>query len=214
MQNRRWLGAFSVVLCALAACSSQQSSFNAVMEPVDDKASLSQEAVNPIYVRLAETLKTLGYEPVGIQYESNAVLELWNQVFLDPKTHNRMISLLYTGLQMSYDKTAHSLTIGGLTNSSMIVAYIQRNVPLKPHVPVKAPPFKTPVIKSLSPPPKSVTPQENVAPIPSASPLLPAEPVTEPPAASPTPSSPAMESAVPSPTPAPVELMEEDPVFQ
>lgn len=233
MKNKAWLAA---LLFLIVACASSPPSNPAdgVLEPVDDKAALSQEAMNPAYLELAQRLKSLGYEPVGIQYEGNALIDLLNQIFSDTRTHNRMITFVYTGLQMSYDKTAGTLTIGGMTNVPAIVAYIQKNVPLRPKdqfrpsvppstVPVTPkdttkpllPNFRLPPRPSPTPTPPTFTPPRPRRPEPGAPKQetlpppnleLPDAPATPPPPPSQEePTAPEMESSPP--VNPPVDLM-------
>lgn len=157
--------------------------------------------MSPAYLQLAQHLKTLGYEPVGIQFETNALLELLFQVFQDPRTHNRQITYVYTGLQMTYDKNAQSLTVGGMTNIPMIVAYIQKNVPMRPKdqyktSPVLAPtvPASKPLLPALKKPVKGAKPAVKPATKPAA------KPVSSP---TPTPTSPFIEVEPPIPLESP-----------
>lgn len=195
--KRMWRSALTVLFTFFVGCASTSPEHpSEVLEPVEDKNSFAQEAMNPAYLQLAQVLKSLGYEPIGIQYETQPVIEVLNKVFLDPRTHNRVIALLYTGLQMSYDKSAQSLTIGGTSNISAIVAYIQKNVPLRPKEQMKAvtPLHHTiPATKPLLPGFK--LPNRVPSPTPSPSPVVP--PPSEPEVA------PQFELSEPTPTPEP-----------
>lgn len=94
------------------------------------------------YLRLKSKLRDLGYESVGMQYESDATLEFLYQVFDNSKAAKRRIKLVYTGLALSYDVGHQSLTIGGTLDPQVVLAFIDRQVPLladKPKAPPPAP---------------------------------------------------------------------------
>ena len=136
--------ALSMLLCALILrCASPQTSD--VLEPVKETESepMAQEGASAGFLELEQILKNQGYEPIGIQFETPQTLEILKRVFSDPKTHQRNLKFIYTGLQMSYDKAAESLTVGGLNNPIAIVQYIAKNVPLRfAHETGKLPPLQ------------------------------------------------------------------------
>jgi hypothetical protein len=121
----------------LAACSSTPSGGGSgVLEAVEnEKKTEGAEAVapptNPTLEKLLALLKTRGYDGIGLEYEAEATLDLLHRVFTDPKTSNRKIKLVYTGLAMSYDALHQSLTVGGTNDINQILGFIQKHVPAK-----------------------------------------------------------------------------------
>lgn len=118
------------------SCSSQSD----VLSPVDNPAQNlpPEETLNsPTFQKLSTTLKGLGYEGVGLQYESSKTQELIATVFADPKTHQREIQLIYTGLALSYDPRYKSLTIGAGVEASGIIQFITKNIPARAAAPAK-----------------------------------------------------------------------------
>ncbi len=128
----------SVSLVFLFSCASRSS----VLTQVNNEAELNQtpEAQeSPAYNELKQILDKSGYQGVGLKFEADATLQLLTRVFSNPSTENRQIQLVYTGGAMLYDSQYKSLTVGGLKDVNAIVAYIQKNVPLKPPPPATAP---------------------------------------------------------------------------
>jgi hypothetical protein len=137
-----------------------------VLTPVETESeeALSQKrsVVNPKFHEVMQLLQALGYEGLGLEYETEEVYDLLIRVFRDPLVANRQLRLVYTGLQMSYDKKHQSLTIGGLRDPIQVLVYIQKNVPLVP-VPQEAvtdttAPAIAPVISPV-PPAKALPPK-------------------------------------------------------
>ncbi|MCB0403983.1 MAG: hypothetical protein KDD51_04305 [Bdellovibrionales bacterium] len=118
----------------LAACSSSGNLLEKWSEegPPTDSESLN----SPEFQQLSAKLDALGYQGVGLSFETPEVQKMLTQVFSDPRLVGRKIRLLYTGLAMSYDPKQASLTIGGSMKPAVIVDYIQKHVPLV-HVPRK-----------------------------------------------------------------------------
>ncbi len=107
---------------------------NPILEEVPDpgvskKESLEARAVNPAFGKLNAKLSELGYEGVGLEYESTAVLDLLTGVFSSPDVKNRKIKRVYTGGGLEYDGPAESITIGGTTNKAKILTFIKKKVP-------------------------------------------------------------------------------------
>lgn len=161
------LGAFILVISCAAP---PKHKAYPVLEPMDPPGPPDKsEVARPNYDRLEAMLLGMGYEPVGMQFETDANLDLITQVFSSPIAQRRKIKLVYTGLQMAYDKAAESFTIGGLTNVTSILTYIQRNVPVNPNPVVPLTPGR-PVAPSPTPTPK---PNTNRVPIPSPATVAP-----------------------------------------
>ena len=136
------LGSTVAILVVSCATPSGRKDLS-VLEPVQPDQTVQEEAPRPAYARLSTLLISLGYEPVGMQFESDANLDLLYEVFSSTVAHQRKLKLIYTGLQMSYDAEAESITIGGLTKVTAILNYIQRNVPIQKNVPT--PPAEKPI---------------------------------------------------------------------
>ncbi len=107
---------------------------NPILEEVADPAvskkdSLDSRAVNPTFGKLNAKLTELGYEGVGLEYESTGVLELLTSVFSSPDAKNRKIKRVYTGGGLEYDGPAEAITIGGTTNKAKILTFIKKKVP-------------------------------------------------------------------------------------
>ena len=123
-----------VVLLAAVGCTSPDR-INDVLQPVVENPNPSPSAspapTSPALGNLEEALKKNGAEPVGMEFEDTAVLEMLYRVFSDPRLANRRIKLVYTGLQLSYDRKAESLTVGGTKKESDIIAFILKEVPKK-----------------------------------------------------------------------------------
>lgn len=107
---------------------------NPILEEVPDpalsnKESLDSRAVNPAFGKLNAKLTELGYEGVGLEYESTAVLELLTSVFSTADVKNRKIKRVYTGGGLEYDGPAEAITIGGTTNKAKILTFIKKKVP-------------------------------------------------------------------------------------
>ncbi|MCB0417256.1 MAG: hypothetical protein H6617_09400 [Bdellovibrionaceae bacterium] len=118
---------FVSVLLWLAACS---SSGDLLEKWSEEGQSPEAESLNsPEFQELSAALSKLGYQGVGLRYETPSVQKMLTQVFSDPKVAGRNIKLLYTGLALSYDAKQGSLTIGGTMEPMVIVEYIQKHVP-------------------------------------------------------------------------------------
>lgn len=131
--------ALLVAAVVLSACSSSPQA-SGVLEPLEQAqpnpvAATSEPVISPSLQKLTDRLSALGYEPVGMAYESDATLDLLFKVFSDPLVQNRRIRLVYTGLQLAYDARAESLTIGGTSDAMKILAFIKKSVPVKPTTP-------------------------------------------------------------------------------
>lgn len=88
-----------------------------------------QKAADPEQIKLTQTLSKLGYEGVGLEFESKKTLNLLERVFEDERTWNRNLKRVYTGLYMNYDKKYQSLTVGGTSDPAQIVNFIAENIP-------------------------------------------------------------------------------------
>lgn len=93
--------------------------------PVPEK---TERPPSPAYEKLRRLLESQGYTGVGLQYESNASLELLYKVFSNPAAKNLKLKLVYTGLQMSFDPVQQSLTIGGAKDAKSILRFIRKNI--------------------------------------------------------------------------------------
>jgi hypothetical protein len=141
MSWREKLSVFAVGLIA-AGCASTGDAPSSVLEPVVESvadAYPAESAPKPADP-LLEQLKALGYQGLGLEFEDPATLELLQKVFSYPETHGLDLKLVYTGLRMQYDATQKSITIGGMKDPALIVAYIKRHVPRAPAAPVATPP--------------------------------------------------------------------------
>ncbi len=129
------IAAWLVAGLVVGGCASSPSApaGSGVLEPVESVEKKAETpaapAPSPTLEKLLLLLKSHGYDGIGLEYESEATLELLQRVFSDPKATKRRIKLIYTGLAMSYDALHYSLTIGGSTDVNAILAFIQKNVP-------------------------------------------------------------------------------------
>lgn len=118
---------FLSALCALfVSCASQ------IFVPLKDPANTvppEERLVSPNFQKLVSLLKGLGYDGVGLQYESVETQNLLYALFSDPKTHDREIQLVYTGAALAYDPRYKSLTIGGSRELAVLINFIQKSVP-------------------------------------------------------------------------------------
>lgn len=148
--------ALSLMLCfVLVRCSSQpaptpQTKVSGVLGEVKQESELvhpvensERTAEKTLLVQLNEKLQSLGYEALGLQFESDETLSLLGKVFDSPLSQNKQIRIIYTGLEMSYDAKHQSLTIGGRKDLKSILNFIHKNIPNK----------------NLSQPAKSVPPE-------------------------------------------------------
>ena len=124
-----------LVALLLVSCASPSGK---VLEPVDAAspeapAEVAEVAAgtSPAYLKLMELLKAQGYEGIGLQYESERTLEFLGRVFSDPRSFNRQIKLVYTGLQLAYDAQHQSVTIGGTTDANAVLSFLQKKVPAR-----------------------------------------------------------------------------------
>lgn len=118
------MGAYVTLLCG---CAGRPS----VLEELksEGQTAAGDSAQSPVFQELSATLARLGYQGVGLQYESEGSLQLLKTVFSDPRAAGRKVKLVYTGLHMSYDPKYQSLTIGGSADAGAILDYISKKVP-------------------------------------------------------------------------------------
>ena len=125
----------------ILACSSTPTTAegSGVLEPEDapETTPTTAPAQGPSYQSLMDGLTSLGYEGMGLQFESEQTLMMLEQVFSDPALAGRKIRLVYTGLEMSYDPQYESITVGGLTRPVDIVNYVKKKIPLRDAIPAK-----------------------------------------------------------------------------
>lgn len=114
-----------------------------------------QNGVAPAFQKLQEKLSQLGYEGIGLDYETEETLALLLRVFSDPALVNRRIKGVYTGGAMDYDPAPESLTISNTNDFKTIIAFIKKKVPsnLVTKTPI-APAPKTKSIPAAKPKPK------------------------------------------------------------
>ncbi|MBM4304478.1 MAG: hypothetical protein FJ112_09140 [Deltaproteobacteria bacterium] len=127
---------FSVFICHCASAPELQKNspppVSHALEEVNDnsaKADAVDSKNNPLVSNISETLKSLGYEALGLSFETDETLLLLGKVFDSPVTHGRKIRIIYTGLQMAYDAKHQSLTISSEKDLATILSFIDRNVP-------------------------------------------------------------------------------------
>ena len=122
--------ACSLVLLALTLLFGCASSEPKVLQPVE--SITSKELPSSVtYQKLVAELLALGYEAVGLQHESDSVLELLLNVFSDEAMKGRKIRSIYTGILMGYEPKHETLTVGGMQDPEEIKEYIKKNVPLR-----------------------------------------------------------------------------------
>jgi hypothetical protein len=117
-------------LVLISACASSpdiNESSNSMLQNVPPEERL----ISPNFTQLQEQLSSLGYEGVGLQFESLETQSLLMGVFSDLRTHRREIRLVYTGLSMSYDSRHKSLTVGGTSSQEAVIKFIVEKVPQK-----------------------------------------------------------------------------------
>lgn len=124
------LAATLFTLFGCAASPESKVAGDGVLVPASAETPAAAVATSPHYEKLMALLTSLGYEGVGLQFESDEVLALLVDVFSQPKAKNRQLKMVYTGYDMSYDAAAKSLTIGKLKSSAEIISFLQKNVPL------------------------------------------------------------------------------------
>ena len=117
----------SLVLLAISGCATTKDK---LLDPGKESAQ-EQMSAHPSYQKLIQILKAREIQGVGLQYETEATLDLLYRVFSDTRTANRQVSIVYTGLSLSYDPRYRSLTIGGTNDANVIIAYIQKSIPAK-----------------------------------------------------------------------------------
>ncbi len=116
----------------IAHCSSAPSG----MDAVNSAIALSEgPTASAALTSLLTTLKELGYDGVGLEYESDTTLDFLSKIFQNPRAAKRKIKLTYTGLALSYDPKHESLTVGGTTDVESILKYIEKNIPVRPKTP-------------------------------------------------------------------------------
>ncbi len=125
----------------LAQCASKPATTPAVLEPVNGQASVPTgnedsgvaiSAVDPALAKLKDLLSKLGYEGVGLEFESADTLALLQSVFSDKRTANKDIRFIYTGITMAYDAGGKALTIGGTRDVQSVITFISKKVPVLP----------------------------------------------------------------------------------
>jgi hypothetical protein len=126
----------SIFICCCASVPEQEKSppspISKVLEEVNENSPTTEapdSKTNPLLSNISETLKGLGYEALGLSFESDETLLLLGKVFDSPLTHDRKIRIIYTGLQMDYDAKHQSLTINGEKDLATILSFIDKNVP-------------------------------------------------------------------------------------
>lgn len=113
-------------------CASTETGGTDVLEPLDPAAAEAPTPTpSPLLSNLLEKLRALGYEGIGMTYESDPTLELLGKVFSDPVAANRQIRAVYTGATTTYEAKTQSLTVGGTSNAPAILAFIKKKVPLR-----------------------------------------------------------------------------------
>jgi hypothetical protein len=117
---------FLLILIGISSCAGRSAVLVPVEKPKEVKGADSVDS-GP-YQRLAEILASHKYQGVGLQYESTETQELLIKVFSDPRTTNRKIQLIYTGLGMGYDPKFKSLTVG-MGEAESMIKFIQTKVP-------------------------------------------------------------------------------------
>jgi hypothetical protein len=135
---------FSIVLIS---CSSNPESPPQGMEPVSQTTSpLQSSAVpavpeesqalvrlqqDPSLVRLRDLITSMGYEGIGLEFESAEMIEFLSKVFSDKRMAGRDFSLVYTGVGLAYDANAKSLTIGGTRDIQSVVSFVVKKIPMR-----------------------------------------------------------------------------------
>ncbi|MFM8269669.1 MAG: hypothetical protein ACKN9V_05710 [Pseudomonadota bacterium] len=102
-----------------------------ILEPVEQIPSESVSLPSPRLERVIQLLASLGYQGIGFEHEDEGTLEFVESVFSSPKTRNRKIQFVYTGLKLSYDKEQQSLTLGEEGGVPKAVRFIEKNVPIR-----------------------------------------------------------------------------------
>jgi len=126
------LGGFLLVF--QVACSSSSSVLKPagesdILEPADTSSKETLSLPSPQLEKVLQLLASLGYQGIGLEYEDEATLNFLEAVFSSPKVRNRKISLVYTGMQYSYDKEQQSLTLGEEEKVPKALKFIEKNVP-------------------------------------------------------------------------------------
>ncbi len=122
-------------LLLMTRCSSVDSANSEGLEvnaAAGAASFMAASMLSPLLSALLERLKVLGYDGVGLEFESENTLEFLGRIFQSPRAANRKIKLMYTGMALSFDPKHNSLTIGGTTDVEAVLKYIEKQVPPKP----------------------------------------------------------------------------------
>jgi hypothetical protein len=114
-----------------SAAPADEAYSGATPESLPLPAPTAAVTVTPAFAKLIKLLKSKGYEGVGLEFETDATLEILTQVFSDPRTKGRKLKTIYTGAVNAYDSRAASVTIAKTTNAKEILAFITKQVPLE-----------------------------------------------------------------------------------
>lgn len=101
---------------------------NGILEEEPETAPVTPTE-SPLHAKLMEHLKSLGYEGMGLELESNEMLSFLLALFSSPATANRKIKRVYTGQSLEYDPKAEAITIGGTTDKTKVLNFIKKKVP-------------------------------------------------------------------------------------
>ncbi|NBX93684.1 MAG: hypothetical protein EBQ85_10690 [Proteobacteria bacterium] len=102
-----------------------------VLEPADEISVVSESPRPSNFDETMQLLSQLGYQGVGLEHEDEATLKFIISVFSNPKSQNRNIRFVYTGLQLSYDREQFSLTLGENSSLAQTLKFIEKNIPFK-----------------------------------------------------------------------------------
>lgn len=116
--------------CSTSSSLKSVSSGSDILEPIDERPTPETTSLpSPQLERVTQLLAGLGYQGIGLDHEDEGTLSFVEAVFSSPKTRNRKIRLIYTGLQLSYDKEQESLTLGEEVPLEKTIRFIEKNVP-------------------------------------------------------------------------------------
>ena len=126
----------AIFFCLVWGCASQENrnpveSPSPVLEPADEIGVVSESPRPSNFDETMQLLSRLGYQGVGLEHEDEATLKFVISVFSNPKSQNRNIRFVYTGLQLSYDREQSSLTLGENSSLAQTLKFIEKNIPFK-----------------------------------------------------------------------------------
>ncbi len=123
----------SAMLYGCASTELENDAPSAAIEAVDAPTALPpiESAVLLAAEKLKAHLASLGYEAIGLEFETEEVLAFLDTVFRDPNCADRQIRTIYTGAQNSYDVASQSLTLWTSQDPKLALGFIKKTIPTR-----------------------------------------------------------------------------------